>query len=291
MRYSSKASVEFDLEQHYKLRDYYTRELKARSSHNGCFLKVSKVNKGKPYYSVRMPGSDRFAYAGDDKNEDVILARECAFYNEALKVIERNIALMEQFLRIYNKTHAENINELLRPVYKLPSSSPLLIDDSKVAKWIADQKKKKESIPVFDPANLKVIAFDGTRVRSRAEDIHLQGFCIYGVPAVFEVPYKIGSDILRPDFTTLDVYTMRTKIWEHLGNWFHENPHKRNQYRNESIYRIDQYSNLNFFPEQDLLLTFGQNENCFDAQAIHRKIAMLALPPPSEDSINLLKSM
>lgn len=64
---------------------------------------------------------------------------------------------------------------------------------------------------------------------------------------------------------------------------------KRSRYRTDAVTRWDQLAEIGFFPESNLLLTFGADENNFDAQAIHRKIAMLAAPPPSEETMNMLR--
>ena len=89
-------------------------------------------------------------------------------------------------------------------------------------------------------------------------------------------------------FPFLDVFSMFTHIWEHLGNWFHENPNKRNKYRVESLERIDEYKKIGFFAERNLQLSFGSNENEFDVQSINRKVAMFAVPPPSPETIAIL---
>ena len=78
-------------------------------------------------------------------------------------------------------------------------------------------------------------------------------------------------------------------ISEHLGNWFHENDHKRNKYRNESIHRIDEYTKIGFYPEDNLMLTFGTNDRVFNVQSIHRKVALMAFPPPDKDTIEMLR--
>ena len=74
-------------------------------------------------------------------------------------------------------------------------------------------------------------------------------------------------------------------------NWFHKDMVKRRQYRTESIDRWDQFAQLGFYPEVNLFLTFGAGESFFDAQAIHRRIAMLASPPPSKETIEMLRRL
>ena len=83
---------------------------------------------------------------------------------------------------------------------------------------------------------------------------------------------------------------LREAIWEHLGNWFHENRAKRDKYRKESIDKWDDYASIGFMPEDNLILTFGSFDRDFNIQAIHRKAAMMAFPPPVEDTIAILRS-
>ena len=84
---------------------------------------------------------------------------------------------------------------------------------------------------------------------------------------------------------------MKPNIFEHLGNWFHKDLNKRKSYRHESIDRWDSFAQIGFFPEVNLFLTFAEGENLFDAQAIHRKVAMLASPPPSEETMDVLRRL
>jgi len=289
MNYTSRCAVEYDLKCHYRLRDQYSAELQNRSMYQGCYLKESNTHKGKVYYSVKYAGSKAYKYLGKENGQEVNAIREYAFYKKALEIVETNIIALENFLAVYRITHAEQINELLPRVYTLPSYSRLLLGNKKVGDWVKDMNNGKQKRPVFDPANLKVKAFDGTLMRSRAEAIHHEAFYIYNIPSIFEYPYEIDGNILRPDFSFLDVYSMKTQILEHLGFWFHDNPVKRNRYRAESIERWDEYIKIGFSPEQNLILTFGTDDNTFDIQALHRKIAMFAVPPPSLDTIELLK--
>ncbi len=289
MRYSCKAAVEYDLELQYKLRDEYVKTLSESQSLKGAYMKKCAVRKGKSFYAVKHPGQARYVYVGDDTHTEVREIRTRHLYEKAIDVIETNIGIMEDFLRIYRKTNASDLNELLSATYMLPENDPFLLIEPEVYKWKTEQLERKAKYPVFDPAGLKVKAFDGTMMRSRAECIHHEAFFIYNVPSIFELPYKAAGETLHPDFTALDVFTMTPKIFEHLGNWFHSNPAKRSRYRSDAVTRWDQLAEIGFFPETNLLLTFGSDENNFDAQAIHRKIAMLASPPPSEETMNMLR--
>lgn len=289
MRYSSKESVKYDLEQHYKLLRQYREEYTQRSEFEGCLLKVCKKYKGKKYYSIKRQNSKKYAYLGAEDDPVIKQIRSFSYYKKAVSIIESNIMIMEDFLKIYHSTHAENINELLDPIYQLPFSELSLLCDSEVNDWLKAVESKKAQYPIFDPAGLTVRAFDGTMMRSRAECLHYEAFFIYNIPVIFELPYSIDNEVYRPDFTALDVFTMSQKMVEHLGNWFHNNAFKREHYRQDSMHRWDMYATIGYYPETNLLLTFGTCNNEFDAQAIHRKIAMLAVPPPSQETIELLK--
>ena len=291
MRYTSKYSVEYDLDQHYLLRSQYMIKCEELSGYKDCFIKFTNRKNNSSYYSIKKLSGDRYEYAGDSSNPDIQASREYRFYKEALAVIESNIRAMEDFLAVYRQTRAESINDLLPRVYRLPRDAALMKLEPEVDKWLKEGKKKKDSYPVFNPAGLTCKAFDGTMMRSRAECVHHEAFYIYDVPSIFELPYETANDVLSPDFTALDVFTMKAKAFEHLGNWFHKDLVKRRQYRAESIDRWDQLRQIGFIPEVNLLLTFGSGESQFDAQAIHRKIAMLASPPPSKETIEMLRRL
>ena len=291
MRYTSKHAVEYDLEQHYLLRNQYQANCSALSEYEGFRIKEINKRKARTFYSMKKPGESSYRYAGDDFGKDIQCVRELSYYKETLSVIESNIRAMEEFLNIYRQTKAENINEMLPKVYRLPRDASLLKADPEVHKWLQEKRTLKDRYPIANPQGLKCTAFDGTPMRSRAECIHYEAFFIYDVPCIFELPYEVGRDVISPDFTALDVFLMEAKIFEHLGNWFHKDLIKRRQYRNESIDRWDSLAQIGFFPEVNLLLTFAEGEDLFDAQAIHRKIAMLASPPPSEETIEMLRRL
>ena len=291
MRYSSKSSIEYDLKQHYLMREKYQEEIRKRIEYDGCILKTTKAAGDCFYYSVRHPGETKFRYHGKTVDETISGIQELSFFKAAVTVIESNIRNMESFLSVFKSTNAESINELLPLSYQLPRNSVLLLSDREVSKWMKEQTEIKNSKPIFDPDGLKVTAFDGTPMRSRAEALHYEAFFIYNIPTIFELPYVINGDIYRPDFTVLDVFLMKQKMWEHLGNWFHENNHKRNRYREDSISRWDEYASIGYYPEVNLLLSFGSEDNIFDIQSLHRKISMLSVPPPSEETISALRRL
>lgn len=291
MRFTSKGAVEYDLRQHYRLRDDLYKECKELSQFEGCRIKPSSEWKGKPFYSVRRKGSSKYHYAGGDESPEVIGIRRYSYVKKSLEVVESNIYAMENFLRIYQSTHADHISELLPKTYREIGSGSWLKREVEVEQWLKSKQATKDKFPIFDPASLKVTSFDDTLVRSRAEVIHHMSFYIYNVPAIFELPYEFGNDTLYPDFTALDVFKMRDIMLEHLGNWFHSDSYKRDKYRADSVHKWDQYYSLGFCPESNLLLTFGADDNHFDAEAIMRKIASLAFPPPSDATIEMLRKL
>jgi len=291
MRYTSKFSVEYDLKQHYLLRDYYQAKCSDLSAYEGYRIKETSRRKNNVFYSMKRPGESRYKYVGDSFTPDVQNVKEFSYYKEMLSVIENNILVMEDFLAIYKQTKAESINELLPRIYQLPRNDALLKAEPEKYRWLQEKRELKSKYPVQNPQGLTCTAFDGTPMRSRAECIHYEAFHIYNIPCVFELPYELGREVLSPDFTALDAFLMQSKIFEHLGNWFHKDLAKRRQYRTESIDRWDSFAQIGFFPEVNLFLTFAEGENLFDAQAIHRKIAMLASPPPSEETIEMLRRL
>ena len=291
MRYTSKNAVEFDLEQHYMLRKEYQAKCSTLSEYEGFRIKEVNQRKTHTFYSLKKSGESCYRYAGDDRNTDIQFVRELSYYKEMLRVIESNIRAMEAFLSIYKQTKAECINELLPKVYRLPRDASLLKTEPEISRWLQENRFLKEKYPIANPQGLKCTAFDGTPMRSRAECIHYEAFFIYNIPCIFELPYEVGREVLSPDFTALDVFLMMPQIFEHLGNWFHKDLIKRRQYRTESIERWDSFAQIGFFPEVNLFLTFAEGEDLFDAQAIHRKIAMLAAPPPSEETIEMLRRL
>ena len=291
MRYTSKQAVEYDLEQHFSLRNNYQEKVADLSEYEGFRIKTVNQRQGHSFYAIKKPGETRYTYAGNIDNQDVQSIKELYFYKELLSTIEGNINAMEGFLGVYKNTRAESINELLPRTYQLSREAALLKMEPEISRWVQEKKDIKAKYPILNPAGLTCVAFDGTKMRSRAECIHYEAFYIYNVPCIFEFPYELGHDILSPDFTALDVFMMKPKIFEHLGNWFHNDFVKRRQYRAESIDRWDQFAQIGFYPEINLMLTFGAGEATFDAQAIHRKIAILAAPPPSEETIAMLRRL
>ena len=118
MRYSSIRAVEYDLELHYKLLDKYNKAIGSLSSYQGYVLKPTQIRGSRRYYSAKGPGMKHFSYIGGEENEQIRFIREYAFYEKAINVLQTNISIMEDFLRIYRRTGAEHINELLTACYR-----------------------------------------------------------------------------------------------------------------------------------------------------------------------------
>lgn len=291
MRYSSYKAVEYDLKLHYKLLDKYTGKLNDLSDYRGYVLKQSKARGSRRYFTAKGPGMSGFNYIGGEGSEQLQHIRECAFYEKAVDVLWSNIAIMEEFLRIYKSTGAEHINELLGACYILPQDSLLLRDDVEADDWLRRMTEIKRKGKVFDPGGLTVTAFDGTPMRSRAEAFHYEAFYIYNIPVVFELPYEIDGESYWPDFTFYDVFTLTAKMLEHLGNWFHTKIYTQTQYRQDAVHKIDEYAKIGFYPGTNLFLTFGGPDNRFDVQAIWRQISMFASPPPSMETIEMLRRL
>lgn len=72
-------------------------------------------------------------------------------------------------------------------------------------------------------------------------------------------------------------------------NNMYEYEEKLNKEGYNYIGGCDEYVRIGYIPEINLFLTFGMNENKFDAQAIHKKIAACSMPPPSMETIDMLK--
>ena len=289
MRYSSRTSVEYDLKHHYELRARYTEELKLRDAYKESKLKICNTNKGIKYYAAKGPGDEKFIYIGDSSSEVYRDICEYAYYEKAIEMINKNISLLEDFLKSYRRTSVEYITEMLPTAYRLSPVDAFYLMDGEADEWIRRGTSFKQSFPIFDPASLNVTAFDGTMMRSRAEALMYEAFFIYNVPVIYELPYNIDGETYRPDFTALDVYTMSDMMFEHLGGWYHSDPYKRNHYRTEAIHRWDEYAKVGFYPEINLFLTFESENKALDIRAMHRKISMLAVPPPSKGIIDMLR--
>ena len=110
-------------------------------------------------------------------------------------------------------------------------------------------------------------------------------------PSPMLTPVKMMT--LLPIHTLSPTMTGRvfSAVLEHLGNWFHSNEFKQQAYRKDALHKMDEYAKIGFYPEVNLLLTFGASDNVFDVQALHRKIAMFASPPPSEETMELLRRL
>ena len=143
MRYTSKFAVEYDLQQHYLLKKDYEDKCVELSEYEGFRLKEINKRKDKPFFSIKAPGESRFQYAGDSNNTDILRVRELSYFKEMLRVIETNIHVMEEFLNIYKLTKAENINDLLPKVYRLPRDLSLLKAEPEISNWLQENKALK----------------------------------------------------------------------------------------------------------------------------------------------------
>ena len=148
-------------------------------------------------------------------------------------------------------------------------------------------KKYKETVPVKHPETIKIIAFDGTMVRSKAEAMIYGRLRAAGFYVIYEYPieYEKGKYVFS-DFLLIHPVTGQIIIIEHLGRWFYEGGNI--EYRNSYLWKTDIFRQIGFVQGVNFYVTFEENSN-MDLEKIAKDLTYLYDTQPTRYAKELEK--
>ena len=124
------------------------------------------------------------------------------------------------------------------------------------------QEVKYEGKP-FLPGDPDFRSLKGERMRSKSEVIIANLLYTLGIPYRYEYPIKLKNrKTIYPDFIILNVNTREEYIYEHMGMMGDEN------YAAKNVSKINELIESDYFPGENLLLTFESVDSPLDIQAV-----------------------
>lgn len=203
------------------------------------------------------------------KKEEIGFARQLAqkeYYEKALKVAEREKALLDRFL-----DHSDE-NALLKVYTEMSEGKRILVepyvltDDEFARRWQAKPftgGRFGDDDPVYYTKR-------GDRVRSKSEQIIADRLFDAGVPYRYEYPFVYesieGKKQIFTDFTALNKRTRSVYRWEHFGRM--DDP----KYRRTFFWKQSIYSQNDCIPGVGIIFTFEDNDNPLDARYVDKII-------------------
>ena len=279
----------------YELTDYlneiktqYTNQssrLQQLENYSSMRMKGNKHRKN-TYYYVFDVKTNKFRYLGKETDEEVLKIKEAHFLQASTQELQREIATIEQTLRLSKNVDYDSINKSLSKVYRDSKTSPVSHSSDITREWKRSMEEYKKTFPPFRPEELIHQTRDGTMVRSLGEALIYNYLLDIGAVFIYELPLRIriGSkdSLLLPDFTILSEIDYKTVIYiEHQGMM--SDPKYRNKF-NDKVYK---YWLNNYLPERDVFFTFDLPNGGFDGTPI-KSIISRYIRPASPGTLTLL---
>lgn len=275
--------IERELEMYRNLQSQYIERIEELDEYSGMFLKANK-KKGHNYYYAHQTG-EPYRYLGGEGNSDVRNIKELRICDELHRRLQTNVQLMAYFLENYEPVELTEVMKALPKQYQLPSFEEEQGDA--IHQRYVEMMEYKKTVPVSHPENLKITAFDGTQVRSRAEAMIYERLRAAGFYVIYEYPieYEKGRHMF-PDYLLIHPLTGQIFIIEHLGRWFYQEG--KNEYRNSFLWKTDVFRQIGFIQGVNLYVTIEEN-SYLDLEKLKKDLAYLFNTAPTSYTKELEK--
>ena len=241
-----------------RIHDAQQARLTELSDYSQVFIKPLVRRKDRIYYGARKKGDKKPRYLGDESKPEIQLIREARYLSKSIQTIERDISLLESFLKKYESISFGSINNRLPKSYRSKAFRSEL--RSKAArKWKEQAEAYKATFEPYRPEELTQPTIDGKMVRSKSEALIYNYLLEGGYTFVYELPLKGPNRTFYPDFTILSEIDYKTEIRiEHQGMY------DKNDYRDRSDAREYDYWSNGLLPARDVYFTFDDNKGRLD---------------------------
>lgn len=270
---SSYNLLKIEIIEQRKLCELYRKKRDKIVKFKGMHLRTSIKHKRTYYYRYE---KGKITYLGNAYNPEVQKIQAWYLYDEIVQSLETNIRLMEEMLQGYRPMDIESVKRRLPKKYiPLIMQKELLElpDNMEICKKYIAMKEYKESIAPKYPEALRITAFDGTPVRSKAEAMIYARLCSAGFYVIYEFPIEIEKGrYVCPDFLLIHPVTGQIYIWEHLGLWFGTGD--TFNYRRSYLQKMDFYNTIGFVAGVNLFTSF-ESEDGLDMEKISETIKHL----------------
>ena len=259
---NSRKYVEQDLHQQKALKRQYRRKLTEMPE---GYLELKSSN-GKDYYSHIVNGKHRYLGSTKPENQDEIERYKIKRYlEEAMKLIDHNCRVMEEFLKKYTPIEPDRIISMLPRTYSLDTEKEYQFADSNNEYDWTDMRVWAESPYERNtkfPQRCRFRTIKGDLVRSKSEVIIADMLQLKGIDYHYEERLFLGNRMLAPDFTIAVKSEKRFKRLEHFGMVGEE------WYLNDCLEKIACYLKNGYMPFRDVIFTFDNPDGSIDAQQL-----------------------
>ena len=234
------------------------------SGYEGITL-VNSYHKGsaKQQYYVRKDVRSKRKYLGTEGSETVKRIKAARYYRKMIKVIDKDIRLLEGIEQGYVIPDHDSINNLLPKVYRTEAPPGALHASQTAAEWKKKMEAEKAKHEPYMPEELKHEARDGTMVRSLSELTIANYLISLGITFVYEMPLIINGKRKWPDFTILSPVDNKTVIIiEHQGAMNSEG------YQAKFIRTVMFYLGTELVLNKDIFFTFNHLDGRLDLRQI-----------------------
>lgn len=178
-----------------------------------------------------------------------------------------NITLLELVCEGLNPTNPYEVVEDAPHAYREQDNAMKLIYGCEsVSRWKQHKLEEKSRYPVYREDELKHVAGDGTKTRSKSEAMIIDLLNAKGIQYVYEYPMRFNGCLKSPDFIIWDKKGKREIIIEHLG-LMSDLDYRSNQYD-----KIGLYIEAGYVPNVNLLLTFDDRNGNINLPAISKMV-------------------
>ncbi|NLD11611.1 hypothetical protein [Aminicella lysinilytica] len=225
-------------------------------------LKTNMKN-GRPYYSQRFPGGRPPTYLGKKDVDKINALKAKRFCQEAVKVFENNIPILEQAVKGLQPYTPDDI------IARMPAGLTTFPDECYNALDLLNAKhweKTPYEVSHDYPQDLIHRTRKGDIVRSKNEVNICDALLYYGIPYHYEQPLRLFGRDVHPDIVAYSEYYRRLIYWEHAGlasdmSYVHANMPKYLDYLQSGI-----------VPWRNLIITFDDEKGGLDSSIIDKII-------------------
>ena len=209
-------------------------------------LRINKNKNHISYYRCHADGNKNGTYLSVKENDLVKSLAQKSYDRKILHAAEKELYLLQRLEKSNSEPCAEEIYARMSS-HRQKLVTPInLPDEEYIYQWKSQLFAPKgfaENVPEHYTSR-------GERVRSKSEILIADTLTDMNIPYLYEKPLCLGSTIIHPDFTILQVHTRRTLFLEHFGMM--DDP----EYANAAVSRIHLYIRHGILPGDRLIMTF-----------------------------------
>lgn len=223
--------------------------------HRGKHLELSQnLGAGLPQQYVSLSNTDILSPLAQKR-----------YYKEVLTTISAKLQAIDRCIKVLRK---EEVLLDLRKVYEaFPRQLKALIkpieqlDDTYAKQW-----QKTNYATMGRQVNTNLRTKKGEFVRSKSELIIANKLYDAGLPYHYETLFMKDQFIAYPDFYILNPRTRKEFYWEHFGLM------SRQDYLNDSLHKIEEYSKWGIIQGDNLIVTYESAEHQLNTDYVDKLI-------------------